>query len=221
MALRLAGLGALHASHGIMNRILGPDRSGIMLAVISCLSMSAVDCTASRSGIRSAPLDTTAGASESSSAPSSGTSSLAYNDPSSSNAIDSGTPSDAAHAGTQKAPCNAATCSPVYTGPVDEYVSILDSGIPRFPQYPPLALREGVEGMVRVRVLVGTDGSLCDAEVVDGPELLWEPAIQAAREANMAPAMKDGCPVPIWVVIPFQFTLPPDARAKTARKSAR
>jgi protein TonB len=104
---------------------------------------------------------------------------------------------------------------------VDEYVSILDSGIPRFPQYPPLALHEGVEGMVRVRALVGRDGSVCETEIVDGPKLLWEPAIQAAREANISPAMKDGCPVPIWVVIPIEFTLPPDARAKTARKSAR
>lgn len=156
-----------------------------------------------------------------SSAPSLETAALAYNEPASSDAIDSGTPGDATDAIARATPCDGDRCSPVHTGPVDEYVSILDSGIPRFPQYPPLALREGVEGMVRVRALVGTDGSLCDAEIVDGPELLREPALQAAREANMSPAMKDGCPVPIWVVIPFEFSLPPGAPTKSARKTTR
>lgn len=100
-------------------------------------------------------------------------------------------------------------CYPAYTGPLDQYVTMLDAGIPRFPQYPPLALAKRVQGTVRVRALIGADGSICEAEVVDGPTLLREPALQAAREARIAPAMKDGCPVPIWVEIPFEFTLPP------------
>jgi len=96
---------------------------------------------------------------------------------------------------------------------------MLDAGIPRFPQYPPLALAKRVEGTVRVRALIGADGSICEAEAVDGPALLREPALQAAREASIAPAMKDGCPVPIWVVIPFEFALPPGVAP--AKKSKR
>ncbi len=110
-------------------------------------------------------------------------------------------------------------CYPPYEGPVDEYVTMLDAGIPRFPQYPPLALAKRVQGTVRVRALIGADGSICEAEVVDGPALLREPALQAAREARIAPAMRGGCPVPIWVVIPFEFTLP--AGVSPAKKSKR
>jgi TonB family protein len=202
-------------------------RSEIRLALIGCLSMCVVGCSTSRSGVRLTPETAEMGsASESSSdgvprplssardssAPSLETAALAYNEPA---------PTDATDARARATKCDGDRCSPVHTGPVDEYVSILDAGIPRFPQYPPLALREGVEGMVRVRALVGTDGSLCDAEIVDGPELLREPALQAAREANMSPAMKDGCPVPIWVVIPFEFSLPPGAPTKSARKTTR
>ncbi|MFN0151791.1 MAG: energy transducer TonB [bacterium] len=125
---------------------------------------------------------------------------------------------------TQAPPCERTSgprdllCYPPYTGPVDEYVTMLDAGIPRFPGYPPLALAKRVQGTVRVRALVGADGSICEAEAIDGPKLLREPALQAAREARIAPAMKDGCPVPIWVEIPFEFKLPPGvAPAKTSK----
>lgn len=110
-------------------------------------------------------------------------------------------------------------CYPVYSGPVDTYVTMLDAGIPRFPQYPPLALAKRVQGTVRVRALVGADGAICEAEAIEGPSLLREPALQAAREARIAPAMKDGCPVPIWVEIPFEFKLP--AGVAPAKKSKR
>ncbi len=117
------------------------------------------------------------------------------------------------------APATYARCGPGYTGPVDSYVTILDFGIPKVLQYPAKALAKDISGMVKVRTLIGTDGSVCEAEIVEGPPLLHEAAIQAARETRIRPAMKDGRAVPMWVVIPFVFTLP--AKTAAAPQSAR
>ena len=58
------------------------------------------------------------------------------------------------------------------------------------------------------RVLVGADGDVKQVKVVRGlPDGLTEQAIEAARQAKFKPAMKDGKPVPYWVVIQMEFNI--------------
>ena len=49
------------------------------------------------------------------------------------------------------------------------------------PTYPRDALQDGVEGTVKVRAVIGRDGSVASAKVEDGPALLAEPSLAAIR----------------------------------------
>jgi len=55
---------------------------------------------------------------------------------------------------------------------------------------------------------VGADGDVKQVRVVRGlPDGLTEQAIEAARQAKFKPAVKDGKPVPYWVLIQMGFNL--------------
>lgn len=76
------------------------------------------------------------------------------------------------------------------------------------PNYPSRAINKKIEGDIHVRVLVGEDGTVKQARVTRGlPEGLTEEAINAVYQVKFKPAMKDGKPVPYWVVIEVQFRL--------------
>ncbi|MBI4719764.1 MAG: energy transducer TonB [Chitinivibrionia bacterium] len=75
------------------------------------------------------------------------------------------------------------------------------------PVYPDLAREAGFSGTVTVNVLVGKDGKVKRAIAVDGPELLRQPAIDAALKARFKPALQGRNPVEVWVLIPFIFEL--------------
>jgi protein TonB len=77
------------------------------------------------------------------------------------------------------------------------------------PDYPPLARDVGEEGLVVVRVLVGTDGRVRDAFVEPGHSILIldAEALKAAKRWVFQPALSSGHPVMVWVSIPFRFTL--------------
>lgn len=83
----------------------------------------------------------------------------------------------------------------------------------RVPTYPPALRRAGVEGTVRVRVAVGADGSVGDAEVAEssGHAALDEAAVEAARQWAFLPATEDGKPV-ASVVYRYVFFKLTDAR---------
>jgi protein TonB len=79
----------------------------------------------------------------------------------------------------------------------------------RPPIYPPRCLRMGIEGTVRVRVLVGEDGRPQEVTVgkSSGESALDEAAMAAVRGWRFEPARRDGVPVRAWAVVPIEFKL--------------
>jgi len=78
-------------------------------------------------------------------------------------------------------------------------------------QYPPLALRQRVEGVVELSVLVDEKGGVADAKVVTGAggrAGLNEAAVEYAKRSRYRPAMKEGVPVKVWMPLRVKFELP-------------
>jgi protein TonB len=78
--------------------------------------------------------------------------------------------------------------------------------LPR-PDYPPIARVAGVEGIVLLHLLIDEDGQVKDVRVLDGPEMLREAAVAAARQGRFKPAQNQNRPVPAWVQVPMRFSL--------------
>jgi TonB family protein len=77
-------------------------------------------------------------------------------------------------------------------------------------QYPPMARRQGVEGVVELNVLVDEKGAVSDAQVVTGAEGragLNEAAVDYARRQRYRPATKEGVPVKVWMPLRVKFEL--------------
>jgi protein TonB len=80
------------------------------------------------------------------------------------------------------------------------------------PRYPESAIRDSVEGVVFLQVLIGGDGnvyqvSVAKAEANGEVEALKQAAIEAGRESEWFPAIQGGKPVAVWVAYPIRFTL--------------
>ena len=78
-------------------------------------------------------------------------------------------------------------------------------------QYPPIALRQHVEGVIELNVLVDEKGGVADAKVVTGVvgrSGLNEAAIDYARRQRYRPATKEGVPVKVWMPLRVKFELP-------------
>jgi protein TonB len=76
------------------------------------------------------------------------------------------------------------------------------------PIYPASARRDGIEGMVMVKVVVGTDGGVVKATVLQSShEMLSQSALEAARACTFTPGQLDGMPVQCAVAIPFKYAL--------------
>lgn len=84
------------------------------------------------------------------------------------------------------------------------------------PVYPAIAKAAGVEGTVKVNVLVSESGNVVSAEVLDGPQLLRDAALDAARQWQYKPAEVDGKPVKVKGVATFNFTLDKPTQAPKA-----
>jgi protein TonB len=68
------------------------------------------------------------------------------------------------------------------------------------PNYTEEARKNKIQGVVRVRILVGVDGSVKQVRIISGlPDGLNENAIQAAYQMRFRPAMKGGQPVSYWM----------------------
>jgi protein TonB len=80
------------------------------------------------------------------------------------------------------------------------------------PEYPEMAVRAGLEGVVWVKILVDKEGKPQKAVVIkSSAELFNDPAIAAAMQFLFTPAVMNQGPVKVWVSIPFRFQLK-DAR---------
>ena len=75
------------------------------------------------------------------------------------------------------------------------------------PVYPSIVREAGIDGTVNVRVLVGVNGKVKNAYVVDGPPALHDAALDSARTALFKSALQGVHPVEAWVVMPITFQL--------------
>lgn len=76
------------------------------------------------------------------------------------------------------------------------------------PSYTKEARRNGVQGLVSLRVLLSSDAQIARIRVRKGlPAGLTENAIRAACKIKFKPAMKDGAAVSRWVTVEYVFRL--------------
>jgi TonB family protein len=81
------------------------------------------------------------------------------------------------------------------------------------PNYPYEAKKKGIEGMTVVKMLIDTDGSVMDVEVLksSGNQLLDDAALDAALKSKFKPAEHHfngkSYKVRVWVSRPFKFRL--------------
>ncbi len=77
------------------------------------------------------------------------------------------------------------------------------------PVYPPRCLRMGIEGVVKVRVLVGENGKPQEITLSksSGESALDRAAMEAIKEWEFNPATRNGLPIRAWVIVPVAFTL--------------
>jgi len=101
----------------------------------------------------------------------------------------------------------------------DDYLPSIDEFVPveiiaemiyyEKPPYPRLAEQAGLEGLVWVKALVGSDGTVKDAVVYksSGTPSLDDAATAAAPRCRFKPAIQNGRPVAMWVTYKVEFIL--------------
>jgi protein TonB len=99
-----------------------------------------------------------------------------------------------------------ADAAPVEATPVLWNLKLVDM---RPPVYPPRCLRLGIEGRVKVRVLVGENGRPQEVTVgqSSGEASLDQAALDAVREWRFEPAKRNGVAVRAWAIVPVEFKL--------------
>lgn len=75
------------------------------------------------------------------------------------------------------------------------------------PVYPPGARDAGVSGNVVLRALIGVDGTTRSLEIVSGPRLLLQPALDAVKQWTYRPWRLNDQPVEVEAIITVPFSL--------------
>ena len=77
------------------------------------------------------------------------------------------------------------------------------------PVYPQFARESGIEGLVQIKVVVDREGKVVEAVVLgsDVTQGMERSALKAARSCLFKPGKQRGNPVPVAVMIPFEFRL--------------
>ena len=75
------------------------------------------------------------------------------------------------------------------------------------PVYPRLAIIARISGTVRLTGIIGKDGLIQQLQVIDGPQLLVQAAVDAVRQWVYRPTMLSGKPVEVIAPIDVNFTL--------------
>jgi TonB family protein len=75
------------------------------------------------------------------------------------------------------------------------------------PVYPKEARKQKIQGDVKLRVVVGTDGSVRNVAAVDGPALLIGAAVDATRQFHYKPALLNGKPIETIQTVDISFQL--------------
>jgi TonB family protein len=76
------------------------------------------------------------------------------------------------------------------------------------PVYPPEAVRQRVEGAVKLRAIIGRDGTVQSLGLIDGPPLLVPSAMDAVRSWRNRPTLVNGRAVEVDEQIQIEFRLP-------------
>lgn len=75
------------------------------------------------------------------------------------------------------------------------------------PQYPALAKQARIQGSVVLQAYIGKDGKVDNVQVVSGPPMLAQAALQAVRQWRYKPYMLNGQPVEVQTMINVNFNL--------------
>jgi peptidyl-prolyl cis-trans isomerase A (cyclophilin A) len=75
------------------------------------------------------------------------------------------------------------------------------------PVYPVDAKKAGVSGTVVLSAVIGTDGIIKDLQVVSGPDLLQQAALDAVKQWRYRPYLSNGDPVEVRTTVNIIFTL--------------
>ena len=77
--------------------------------------------------------------------------------------------------------------------------------------YPPIALRQRLEGTVELNVLIDERGNVPETQIISGAggrAGLNEAAVESVRRRKYKPGTKAGVPVKVWIPVRVQFRLP-------------
>ena len=78
------------------------------------------------------------------------------------------------------------------------------------PEYPQSAARADAEATVDVAVDVGADGEVSEIQIVRWAGFgLDEATVATVRQLHFFPAMKNGAPIPMRVLLRYNFRKPP------------
>jgi TonB family protein len=75
------------------------------------------------------------------------------------------------------------------------------------PMYPPLARQTGISGTVKLRAVIGKDGSVQQLQVESGHPLLAQPALEAVKQWRYQQTLLNGDPVEVETEIDVIFSL--------------
>jgi TonB family protein len=75
------------------------------------------------------------------------------------------------------------------------------------PVYPEIAAAAGVQGIVYIEAVVGTDGTVQSARVLKGVALLDDAALAAVRQWRYTPTLLNGQPIEIIMTVTVNFKL--------------
>ena len=75
------------------------------------------------------------------------------------------------------------------------------------PLYPVIAKQIRLQGVVELRALVSSDGTIHQVQVVSGPAILAHAAIEAVNQWKYRPYYLNGTPIAVETQITVKFTL--------------
>ena len=78
---------------------------------------------------------------------------------------------------------------------------------PAFPIYPQNARKKNVTGTVHLRVIISRDGTIKQIEVVYGPQMLIQSALDCVRQWRYEPTLLNGRAVEVETFIDVTYEL--------------
>lgn len=78
------------------------------------------------------------------------------------------------------------------------------------PVYPPVAIQANISGTVVLHVVIGSDGSVKDADAISGPQVLLQSAIDAVKQWRYQPTLLNGRPVEVDTSVQVVYGLVAD-----------